>query len=67
MKNPKEKNILGRYLVALLKNTTDFKRFLSNLQEKKGKTFKSIDTIHKPTKNREITPLCCFTQDISKA
>ena len=35
-KKKKDQNI-SRYLVALLKNTTDFKRFLSNLQEKKGK------------------------------
>ena len=34
---------------------------------KEGERFKPIDLIYKPTKNFEITPLCCFTHDISKA
>ena len=37
-----------------------------NLPEKEKK-FKPIDIIYKPTKNPEISPLCYFTEDISKA
>ena len=32
-----------------------------------GKRFKPIDIIYKPTKNSEITPLCCFSHDIWNA
>ena len=34
---------------------------------KERKNFKPIDIIYKPTKNSEFSPLCYFTEDISKA
>ena len=67
MKEPKKQNIIREISSCITERYNGFQTLSIEFARKEKKTFKPIDIIYKPAKNPEITPLCYFTQDISKA
>ena len=65
------KELLGKKIIrdissCITEKYNGFQTISIEFARKEKKTFKPIDIIYKPAKNPEITPLCYFTQDISK-
>ena len=67
MNDPKRQNIVRKISSCLTKKYNGFQVISIEFPRKERKNFKPIDIIYKPTKNPEISPLCYFTEDISKA
>ena len=67
MKDEKKQNIVRQISSCLTEKYNGFHATSTEFARKERKIFKPIDIIYKPTKNREICPLCYYTEDISKA
>ena len=67
MKDSKKQNIVRQISSCLTKKYNGFQTILTKFARKERKKFEPIDIIYKPTKNPEISPLCYFTEVISKA
>ena len=52
---------------CLIEKYSDFQVIAIDFVKHERKKFTPIDIIYKPTKNAEITLLCYYTEDISKA
>ena len=66
-KEPKKQNVVRQILSCIIEKYNGYQAISIEFVRKERKNFKPIDIIHKPTKNPEKSPLCCFTKDISKA
>ena len=67
MKDPKKNQKNVRQISSCLtKKYNGFQTISTEFARKEIKNFKLIDIIYKPPKNSEISPLCCFTEDILK-
>ena len=67
MKEPKKQNIVKQISSCITEKYNGFQTISIEFARRERKNFKPIDIIYKPTKSPEITSLCDFTQDISKA
>ena len=67
IKEPKKLYIVRQISSCITKKYNGFWAISIEFARKESKKSKPIDIICKPTKNPEISPLCYFTQDISKA
>ena len=67
IKEPRKQNIVREISSWITENYNGFQAIFIEFARKKKKKFKLIDIIYKPTKNREISVPCYFTQGISKA
>ena len=67
IKKTKKQNIVRQISSCITKKYNRFQAISIEFARKERKRYKPIDIIYKPTKNPEISPLCYFTQDISKA
>ena len=67
MKEPKKQNAIKQISSCINEKYNGFQSVSVEFARKERKNFKPIDIIYKPTKNPEFSPLCYFTEDISKA
>ena len=67
IKEPKKLYIVRQISSCITKKYNGFWVISIEFARKESKKSKPNDIIYKPTKNPEISPLCYFTQDISKA
>ena len=67
MKVQENKIFVRQISSCLTEKYNGFQAISIEFARKDGKTFEPIDIIYKPTKNPEISPLCYFTEDISKS
>ena len=67
IKKTKKQNIVRQISSCITEKYNRFQAISIEFARKERKRYKPIDIIYKPTKNPEISPLCYFTQDISKA
>ena len=62
----KKTNIVRQTSSCLTEKYNGFQAILIEFARRERKNFKPIDIIYKPKKNPEISPLCSYTEDISK-
>ena len=66
-KRSKKENIVRQISSCLTDKYNGFQAISIEFARRERKNFKPIDIIYKPTKNPEISPLCYYTEDISRA